>query len=163
MNLDHTDFPNVLARNPDLATALAKDIGALLAKLTTPAPPPPKEKSESAKHAEMLRNYGAKAAVALNDYPYKAICAQQVAEMIGVPYDTIPVKTWASIMKHAGLIRLGYSITTKYALNSYIYCRRCDLIELSVPDIVTRRSFLAPGIYMEGRHTKPEIDTAPSV
>lgn len=162
MNLDHTDFPNVLARNPELATALAKDIGALLAKLTVPAPPP-KEKSESAKHAEMLRNYGAKAAVALNDYPYKAICAQQVAEMIGVPYETIPVKTWASIMKHAGLIRLGYSITTKYALNSYIYCRRCDLIELSVPDIVTRRSFLAPGIYMEGRHTKPEIDTAPSV
>lgn len=151
MNLSQTHFPNVAAINPTLAEALVKDIGNLLAAnfhLTSPAP---KLKSEAVKHTELLADYAAKLAVAMNSYPHKAICAHQVAEFIGVPYSTLSPKGWSSVMQQAGLVKVGYTISTRYAANSFIYCRQCDIAELSVVGLKARRSYLPPGVYLDSR------------
>lgn len=149
---DHL-LPSLAARYPEIAELLARDLTVLL----NPAPPPApsKERSEKFKHLEQLAAYAATLAVALQSYPHKALCAQQAAELIGIPYDSISAKGWSSVLKQAGLARTGYNINTRYAPSCPIYGRRIDLVELSVDDWVARRNFLSPGSYVGKEAAQP--------
>lgn len=163
MNLTTGNFPNVTRLSPEFAEALVadlnmlvSDIGPLLAALQNPPPPPPKGKSEAVLHAEKLVRYGTELTAALRGYHYKALCAQQAAELLGVAYDSIAPKAWYSVFTNAGLVRAGYTIGTVYANNSIIYCRVSDVAELASADNVKRRSYLPPGVCTVGVEPSPK-------